>query len=122
MSIDDKVKKARELGFSSYGKYVASMYDPTKPVPPAPSTTQYPNAKKSRRKRGYTDEQLFLLWQEGKTDLEIAQAVGVSRQCIQCWRDRLELPSTSKFVVNTQKYRLKTLRDGTYIVVQNDEF
>lgn len=119
MSIDDKARKARELGFSSYGKYVASMYDPTKPTP---SKNQYPKIKKSKRKRGYTDEQVFLLWQEGKTDLEIAQAVGVSRQCIQSWRDRLELPSTSKFVVNTQKYRLKTLRDGTYIVVQNDEF
>ena len=72
---------------------------------------------KKRRKRRYTDEQLFLLWQEGYTDEQIGHAVGVSRQYIQRWRDQLELPSTSKFCVNTQKYRLTRLQDGTPIVI-----
>ena len=75
------------------------------------------SVKKRKRKKRYTDEQLFQLWQEGHTDEQIGQSVGVSRQFIQRWRDQLELPSTSKYRINTQKYRLSTLRDGTYIVI-----
>lgn len=113
--LDRDVRAAKELGFPSYGYYIASKYDPFVPMAsPAPS-------RKRRRTRRYTDEQLFLLWQEGKTDSEIGDAVGVSRQFIQKWRDQLELPSTSKFNVNTQKYRLTTLPDGTYIVILSDE-
>ena len=108
--LDLDIRAADAMGIS-YGKYIALNYDPDAAVA-IPSTT-----KKRRRKRRYTDEQLFLLWQEGKTDEQIGQAVGVSRQFIQRWRDQLELPSTSKFCINTQKYRLTTLRDGTYIVI-----
>lgn len=113
--LDRDARAAKELGFPSYGYYIASKYDPFVPMAsPAPS-------RKRRRTRRYTDEQLFHLWQEGKTDTEIGNAVGVSRQCIQKWRDQLELPTLSKFTVNTQKYRLTTLPDGTYIVIINDE-
>ena len=108
--LDFDIREADAQGIS-YGYYIAQSYDPYAAMAaPAPTS-------KRRRKRRYTDENLFLLWQEGKTDELIGQAVGVSRQFIQRWRDQLELPSTSKFRVNTQKYRLTTLRDGTYIVI-----
>lgn len=108
--LDLDIRAADELGIS-YGYYIARSYDPY-------AAMAEPNPKvKRRRTRRYTDEQLFRLWQEGNTDEQIGQAVGVSRQFIQRWRDQLELPSTSKFRVNTQKYRLTTLRDGTYIVI-----
>lgn len=86
--------------------------------PPAPSRKR---KRKRNRKRRYTDEQLFTLWQEGKTDEQIGQAVGVSRQYIQRWRDQMHLPSTSKSGINTQKYRLARLQDGTSVAVRNDE-
>ena len=108
--LDLDIRAADAMGIS-YGKYIALNYDPDAPMA-NPCT-----ATKKRRKRRYTDDQLFRLWQEGYTDEQIGQAVGVSRQYIQRWRDQLELPSTSKFCVNTQKYRLTTLRDGTYIVI-----
>lgn len=109
--LDEDIRAADALGIS-YGYYIAMSYDPY-----AAMATPDPTSSKKRRTRRYTDEQLFRLWQEGYTDEQIGQAVGVSRQYIQRWRDQLELPSTSKFRVNTQKYRLTTLRDGTYIVI-----
>ena len=110
--LDRDARAAKELGFPSYGYYIASKYDPYAAAMATPEPT-----KKRRRKRRYTDEQLFRLWQEGYTDEQIGHAVGVSRQFIQRWRDQLELPSTSKFLVDTKKYRLTTMRDGTYIVL-----
>lgn len=112
--LDEDIRAANAIGIS-YGYYIAATYDPN-----AAMVITTPQNRKRRRKRRYTDEQLFQLWQEGKTDEQIGQAVGVSRQYIQRWRDQLELPSTSKFRVNTQKYRLTTLRDGTYIVIISD--
>ena len=109
--LDEDIRAADAMGIS-YGYYIALSYDPYAAMA-APDHTSH----KRRRKRRYTDEQLFRLWQEGYTDEQIGQAVGVSRQFIQRWRDQLELPSTSKFHVNTQKYRLTTMRDGTYIVI-----
>ena len=114
MSLDEDIRAAQELGIS-YGYYIASKYDPSAPMAGSTPT------RKRRRNRRYTDEQLFLLWQEGKSDSEIGAAVGVSRQFIQQWRDHLELPSTYQSNVNTQKYRLAILPDGTYIVIINDE-
>jgi len=111
--LDDDIRAADALGIS-YGYYIARSYNPY-----AAMATPTPKVKR-RRTRRYTDEQLFRLWQEGYTDEQIGQAVGVSRQFIQRWRDQLELPSTSKFLVNTKKYRLTTMRDGTYIVIISD--
>lgn len=108
--LDDNIRAAKEMGLS-YGYYKALTYDPSAPMA-SPNEPQ-----KRRRPRKCTDEQLFRLWQEGRTDEQIGHAVGVSRQYIQRWRDQLELPSTSKFHVDTKKYRLTTLRDGTYIVI-----
>ena len=112
--LDDNIRAADAMGIS-YGYYIALSYDPY-----AAMAAPAPAPKKRRRKRRYTDEQLFRLWQEGYTDEQIGQAVGVSRQFIQRWRDQLELPSTSKFRINTKKYRLTTMRDGTYIVVTSE--
>lgn len=107
-------KAAKEKGIS-YGQYKALTYDPYAPVV-VPSSS---NEKKTKRR--YTDELLFRLWQEGKTDPEIGAVIGVSRQLIQRWRDELELPSTIKKNVDTQKYRLTLLWDGTYVAVNIDE-
>ena len=104
---------ARELGLS-YGKYTALSYNPEKPKEAPP-----PRAKR-RRGRRYTDEQAFSLWQEGRSDKEIAEDCGVSRQCIQKWRDQLELPLNGKDI-NTKKYRLDYLQDGTAIVISGDD-
>ena len=111
MSLDQDIRAAKELGFDSYGKYIASKYDPTAPMAAPPK-------KKSHRKpRKFTDQQAFSLWQSYMTDAEIGSTLGVSRAYIQRWRDQLELPSISKHRINTKKYRLTTLRDGTYVVV-----
>jgi len=109
--LDVDISAADAMGLS-YGYYMALIYESAKNAmadPPVKLKRYGPNR--------YTDEQLFRLWQEGCTDEQIGAAAGVSRQYIQRWRDQLELPSTSKFHVNTQKYRLTTMRDGTYIVI-----
>lgn len=67
----------------------------------------------------YDDELAFQLWQEGKTDRQIAAVFGVSRTIIQRWRDSLELPSTSKYVINTKRYRLVKDKDGRYYAVKD---
>lgn len=111
--LDDNIRAAKQMGLS-YGYYKALTYDPSAP-------TGSPTIRKKRpRERRYTDAQLFQLWQEGKTDEEIGKAVGVSRQLIQRWRDQLELPSTAKNHIDTKKYRLASLRDGTPIVLRDD--
>lgn len=112
--LDEDIRAADAMGIS-YGYYIALSYDPY-----AAMATPEPTRPRRRRTRRYTDEQLFRLWQEGYTDEQIGQSVGVSRQYIQRWRDQLELPSTSKFRINTKKYRLTTMRDGTYIVVTSE--
>ena len=109
--LDEYIRAADALGLS-YGYYTALIYEPVKKAMADPTV----KIKRYGPNR-YTDEQLFRLWQEGYTDEQIGAAAGVSRQYIQRWRDQLELPSTSKFRVNTQKYRLTTMRDGTYIVI-----
>ena len=109
--LDRDIRAADAMGLS-YGYYIAQFYNPVQKAMAAP--TIKPKRYGPNR---YTDEQLFLLWQEGYTDEQIGAAAGVSRQYIQRWRDQLELPSTSKFRVNTQKYRLTTMQDGTYIVI-----
>lgn len=112
--LDQDIRAADALGIS-YGYYIARTYNP--------SALMAPPSKKKRKfpERRFTDEQAFALWQAHKSDTEIGAIVGVSRQTIQKWRDVLELPSTAKMIVNTQKYRLCKLRDGTYIAVHNDE-
>lgn len=112
--LTEVVRAANELGLS-YGYYVALTNASN--VAMADPITQ---KQKKRRNHRYTDEQRFLLWQEGYTDEQIGQAVGVSRQCVQQWRDQLELPSTSKYHINPKKYRLTTLRDGTYVVIKSE--
>lgn len=109
--LDRDIRAADAMGLS-YGYYIALRYEPVQKAMEAP--TIKPKLYGPNR---YTDEQLFRLWQEGYTDEQIGEAAGVSRQYIQRWRDQLELPSTSKFHVNTQKYRLTTMGDGTYIVI-----
>ena len=113
--LDEDIRAADAVGLS-YGYYIALIYYPAKKA----------MADSSVKPKRYgpnklTDEHLFRLWQEGYTDEQIGAAAGVSRQYIQRWRDQLELPSTSKFRVTTQKYRLTTLQDGTYIVIISEK-
>ena len=111
--LDEDIRAADAMGIS-YGKYIALSYDPDAAMA---GTSIFTKRYGPNR---YTEEQIFRLWQERYTDEQIGHAVGVSRQYIQRWRDQLELPSTSKFCVNTQKYRLTTLQDGTYIVITDE--
>ena len=55
------------------------------------------------------------------TDADIGRTLGVSRAYIQRWRDQLEIPSTSKTQIDTKKYRLASLQDGTTIVIREDD-
>lgn len=114
MSLDQDVRAAKELGFESYGKYIASKYDPTAPMA-APK-----KKKQNRRPRKFTDQEAFTLWQDHLTDAEIGSTLGVSRAYIQRWRDQLELPSTAKIQIDTKKYRLAQLQDGTAVVLSDD--
>lgn len=109
--IADDERAARAMGLS-YGKYKALTYKPIPPKPPA---------KRKQRPRRFSDEEAFLLWQEGHTDSEIAQKVGVSRALIQRWRDILELPLTTKEPIDTKKYRLAQLQDGTAVVLTDED-
>lgn len=113
-SLEKDVLAARAMGIS-YGQYKALSYDPEKEQPAA-------KRKESPKKgKSYSEQRVFSLWQAGKTDAEIASAVGVSRTIIQRWRDALELPSTAKNTVDTKKYRLEHLQDGTLIAIKDDE-
>ena len=45
------------------------------------------------RKCKIDDERARKLWEQGKTDPEIASALGVSKGCVWHWRNRAGLPS-----------------------------
>lgn len=111
--LDLDIRAADAKGIS-YGYYIASKYDHTVPMATPKKVTR-------RRPRKFTDAQAFYLWQQKMTDSEIGAAVGVSRAYIQRWRDQLELPSTAKNRVNTKKYRLAALQDGTTIIIREDD-
>ena len=116
MSLADDERAARAMGLS-YGKWRALSYKPSEPTQP-PQEPEPP--KRKRKTKKYTDQQLFDLWQQGKTDAEIGAAVGVSRAMIQRWRDNLEIPSASKGNIDTKKYRLIETRYGPYAVTEED--
>lgn len=117
--LDEDVRAARILGYPSYGKYIAAKYEGTAPMAIPPSD---PPPQRKKRPRKFSDAEAFRLWQEGMKDAEIAKTLGVSREAIVQWRDQLELPSTWKNPIDTKKYRLAALQDGTPIVVHNDDF
>ena len=110
--LDLDIRAADAMGIS-YGKYKALTYTGQIMTEPA----KRPN---KRRQRKFTDAEAFDLWQQGLTDDEIGRILGVSRAYIQRWRDQLDLPSTARFPINTKKYRLSQMEDGTPIVI-NDE-
>lgn len=112
--LDRKIRAADAMGLS-YGYYIALVYEPAQKAMAAS-----PHKAKFYGPYFYTDEHLFRLWQDGYTDEQIGTKVGVSRQYIQRWRDLLELPSTSKSRVDTKKYRLTTMEDGTYVAIISD--
>lgn len=110
-SLEANIKAAAAQGIS-YGKYKAQTRDLTPPeqkkAPP----------KKKGPKRRYTDAQALELWKQGKTDTEIGAAVGVSRACIQRWRDNMELPLYSDDPEAAQYYELVETKYGTFIVYE----
>ena len=113
--ITDDALKAKEMGLS-YGMYKALLYDPSKKTPERPA-----GSRRRRQEQKYCNRAAFALWQEGKNDMEIANALGVSRALIQRWRDTLELPSTTRHHVDTKKYRLLQSEDGTYYAIRVDD-
>lgn len=110
--LSKNARTAAAMGLS-YGRYKALTYNPDQ---------ERKSPSKSRRKpqkgKRYSEQEAFNLWQEGKTDEEIASVFGVSRTLIQRWRDTMELPSTSKRRIDTTKYRLEQNPDGTYVVLK----
>jgi hypothetical protein len=112
--LDMDIRAADELGIS-YGKYIAMTYRPGQTM----ATPQ--KKKRNRPPRRFTDAQAFALWQDGMTDAEIGKIVNVSRAFIQRWRDQLELPSTARKQIDTKKYRLAKLQDGTAVVLYGDD-
>ena len=116
----DKLSKeaaaARAMGLS-YGQYKAQQYLQEQNKPPKINPPKKPQKK---RQKHYTDPEVFNLWQQGKTDTEIASVFGVSRAIIQRWRDVMELPSTSKKTVETKKYRLVSDERGRFYAIKSD--
>ena len=114
--LDDDIRAAGKMGIT-YGKYKSLTY--------RPENTQGhtdPQKRKSKRKqRRFTDNEAFQLWQAGYPDSKIGKTLGVSAALIQRWRDQLELPSTYKYDIDTKKYRLDFLRDGTAVVLREDD-
>lgn len=113
-ALDKDALEARAMGLT-YGQYKALTYNPEQKQPEAK-----PEESRKMKKR-YNEQQVFSLWQAGKTDAEIASAVGVSRTIIQRWRDTLELPSTAKTNVDTKKYRLAHLQNGTLVAIKDED-
>ena len=115
--LDEDIRAAAELGFPSYGKYIAWKYENSVPMAAPPQKKK----RHPQRPRKFTDHQAFTLWQTYMTDAEIGSTLGVSRAYIQRWRDQLELPSTSHTRIDTKKYRLAALQDGTTIAIKEDD-
>ena len=115
--IDRDCIAAKALGLS-YGYYKAQSFDPGQRH--APIACNPPQRRQQPRK--FSDAEAFTLWQQGRSDGQIAAEVGVTKACIQAWRSRLELPPITATNVDRQKYRLDFLPDGTPVVlIKNDE-
>ena len=111
--LSEDARAARAMGLT-YGKYKALMYTPTA----CPQKEEKPpKAPQNQKKKKYSDQQLFDLWQQGKTDAEIAASVGVSRAMITKWRDIMDIPSSHK---DREKYRLIDTEYGLYAVLEDD--
>ena len=115
--LDEDIRAAADLGFQSYGKYIAWKYENSCAMVPPPRKKKHNNL----RPRKFTDQEAFTLWQSLMTDAEIGKTLGVSRAYIQRWRDQLEIPSTSKNRIDTKKYRLAHLQDGTTVILNDDD-
>ena len=110
--LSKNARTAAAMGLS-YGRYKALTYNPDQEKK-SPSKSR----RKPKKDKRYSEQEAFKLWQEGKTDEEIASVFGVSRTLIQRWRDTMELPSTSKRRIDTKKYRLEQNPDGTFVVLK----
>ena len=106
---------ARSMGLT-YGKYKALIYEKERKMAPPPPPKQV-----ERSRRRYTDEEAFALWKAGKNDCEIGAVLGVSRQIIQRWRDTMELPSTAKNDIDTEKYHLVKTPKGMFVIIGDGE-
>lgn len=119
-SLSIAVERARAMGIS-YGQYQARLWlEKQKSATPTNNPQPQPQRKPPKRAKRYRDEEAFELWQQGKTDSEIAKHFGVSRTIIQRWRDVVELPSTTKENVDTKKYRLEKTPGGEYYAIKID--
>lgn len=92
------------------------FYNPTYPKVDHPSVPRKTNKKKS-----FTDRAAFELWQKGMTDAQVAAILGVSRQMIQRWRDRLELPTLADTNLDAKKFRLVETQYGCYVVHEEND-
>lgn len=113
--LDEDVRAARILGYPSYGKYIAAKYEGRVPM------AIPPQKHRKKRPQKFSDAEAFRLWQDRMPDAQIANILGVSRVRIVQWRDQLELPSTRKSPIDTQKYRLAYMQDGSAIILNSDQ-
>lgn len=102
---------ARSMGLT-YGEYRALTSKQELRI----AAPKIPPKKAKTKKKRYSDDAAFLLWQQGKTDAQIGAELGVSRAIIQRWRDNLELPSNSKTIIDTSKYHLIETPYGIYAI------
>lgn len=116
MTLAEENEIARSMGLT-YGQYKMQLFMKQREGITPPSHPE----KTRKSKRRYTDEEAFALWQAGKNDCEIGAIFGVSRQSIQKWRDTMELPSTAKNDIDTQKYRLVKTNAGMYVINDDEE-
>lgn len=116
--IDKDVIAAEKLHLS-YGYYKALSYNPAGTTPTIPKPKKKAMPQPNPRK--YTDQEAFALWQAYYSDSEIAKEFGATRSSVQQWRTKLELPATGKAKIDTKKYRLAALQDGTTIAILEDD-
>lgn len=112
--LSEDARAASAMGMT-YGKWRAQMYTPS-PNPPIEEKDPIPPKSKPRKKK-YTDEQLFELWQQGLTDPQIAAKVGVTKAVIFKWRDLMEVPASME---GRDQYRLVDTEFGLYVVHIDD--
>lgn len=108
--LSEDARAATAMGLT-YGKYKALHY-----TTPAETQPQNPLFRKPKKKH----QMIFDLWQQGKTDAEIAVAVGLARPTIQKWRSTMEIPPANKCKISREEYTLIETDYGPFVVLKKD--
>ena len=107
--LSEDARAATAMGLT-YGKYKALKYahqSENKPQNP-------PKSPKRKHQR------IFELWQQGKSDAEIGEIVGLARPTIQKWRSTMEIPPANKCKISREEYTLIETDYGPFVVLKSD--